>query len=62
MWLRSDYSLALTKFVSAEVANDENNYGEGGRVCEKLTLDECVAYVGRTKREKGTCNYPSFVA
>ena len=35
MWLRSDYSLALTGFVGAEIADDETNYGEGGRVREE---------------------------
>ena len=36
MWLRSDYSLALTGFVGAEIADDETDYGEGGRVREEL--------------------------
>jgi hypothetical protein len=36
MWLRSDYSLALTGFVGAEIVDDETDYGEGGIVREEL--------------------------
>jgi hypothetical protein len=36
MWLRSDYSLALTGFVGAEIVGDETDYGEGGSVREEL--------------------------
>lgn len=36
MWLRSDYSLALTGFVGAEIAGDDTDYGEGGRVREEV--------------------------
>jgi hypothetical protein len=36
MWLRSDYSLALTGFLGAEIADDETDYGEGGRVREEI--------------------------
>jgi hypothetical protein len=38
MWLRSDYSLALTGFVGAEIADDETDYGENGGMCEELMM------------------------
>src|SRR5690349_10547884 len=36
IWLRSDYSLALTGFVGADITDDETDYGECGRVREEL--------------------------
>lgn len=42
IWLRSDYSLALTGFVGADITGDETEYGEaGGSVFgEDMVFDE----------------------
>lgn len=39
IWLRPDYSLALTGFISADITGDTTDYGEGG-----LVTDESMPY------------------
>ncbi|KAF1923448.1 uncharacterized protein M421DRAFT_425820 [Didymella exigua CBS 183.55] len=51
VWLRSDYSLALTGFVGAEIAGDETDYGDGGRVREELMEFDEEAIHGCVKED-----------
>lgn len=59
MWLRSDYSLALTAFVGADIADDETDYGEGGRVREELMEFDEEAIRGCV--EEDICYWATFV-
>ncbi|KAH3917753.1 hypothetical protein HBI56_111780 [Parastagonospora nodorum] len=41
VWVRSDYSLALTGFIGADIVGDKTDYREGGSVCdEDVELDD----------------------
>lgn len=41
VWVRADYSLALTGFIGADIVGDETDYREGGIVCdEDVELDD----------------------
>jgi hypothetical protein len=73
IWLRSDFSLALTGFVGADITGDKNDYGEGGSVSDEImefdegALHGCVAedifywatFVWRLMTNDYTDQYPS---
>ncbi|KAH3973099.1 hypothetical protein HBH64_051450 [Parastagonospora nodorum] len=41
VWVRSDYSLALTGFIGADIVGDKTDYREGGSACdEDVELDD----------------------
>lgn len=45
IWLRSNYSLAITGFVGAEITRDNTDYGEGGLAGdESMTYDETAMH------------------
>lgn len=45
IWLRSDYSLAITGFINADITGDKTDYGEGGMVTdESMPYDETALH------------------
>jgi len=51
VWLRSDYSLALTGFISADVTGDKTDYKEGGWVGDGWMLYDDSAAYGSVKED-----------